>query len=563
VEKKPKAGLIAVIGALALALFILHPILPDPAHVAIGHPMVDTWNHVWGFWQVGQSLAEGRSPLHTELMRWPDGGSLWFIDLFNAIWTLPVQWLAGPVAAYNVALLGNLTLAGVAAWALARRVSGSDAAAILAGVSYEAMPHLLGQLYDGISESVSVGWLPLALLAMLRFRERPDVRRGAAAGMALAICALSNWYYGLFAGLAACALVVDALRPGWRRAAVRRRLLVPVAAASAAIPALLAFRGTLSASDALVVRDPEFVGRTLVGHNMVDLFSFFHPGDFHSPDLSALFDEEMIVVVYLGWTLLAAAAFGLPRARAWAAGAVLSFTLALGAYLYLDGAYVTLPGRGWLPMPFLFLFEQLPLFSPISHAFRFVVLTQLCLGVMGACGVVALSRRLRVHEGWVAVALSVLFLGEVTLASPARFPLPTSAAAAPAVYGTIEGEGAILDLPVSVQVLARSRYNLYQLQHGRPVPYGLNDPTPPYLYANPLTRRVIALERSAVDSMAPAPPAFEIALGRAALRRDGFAAVVVHTSLYPPEQRQRVLVFLSVALGEGRQEGDRVVFELP
>ena len=555
--------LVAAAGALALALVLLHPVLTSPTAVAIGHPGVDTWNHVWGFWQVGQSLAEGRSPLHTALMRWPDGGSLWFIDLFNAIWTLPVQWVAGPVAAYNVALIGNLTLAGVAAWALARRVTGSAAAAALAGVTYEAMPHLLGQLYDGISESVSAGWLPLALLAMLRFRARPDARRGAVAGLSLAICALANWYYGLFAGLLACGLVADALLPGWRRAAVRRRLLYPVAAASAAIPALLAFRATLTAPDALVVRDPDFVGRTLVGHNMVDLLSFFHPGDFHSPDLAALFDEEMIVVVYLGWTLLAAAAVGLPRARAWAAGAVLSFTLALGAYLYLDGAYFTLPGRGWLPMPFLFLFEQLPLFSPISHAFRFVVLTQLCLGVMAAFGVIRIARRLGVSEGWIAAALSALFLAEVALASPARFPLPTSPPAAPAVYEAIDGEGAVLDLPVSIQVLARSRYNLYQLQHGRPIPYGLNDPTPPYLYANPLTRRVIALERSSVDSAPPAPPALSIALGRAALQRDGFSAVVVHTPFYPPEMRERVLIFLSIALGEGRQVGDRVVFELP
>ncbi len=557
-------GLAAASVAAALALLLLYPVLGDPGGLAIGHPMVDTWNHVWGFWQVGQALSGLESPLHTGLLRWPEGGSLWFIDAFNAAWTLPLQRAFGPIFAYNFALWANLVLAGWGAWLLARHVTGDRWAAAFTAASFEAMPHLLGQLYDGISETLSVGWLPLSLLAMLRFRARPSPGRGALAGLALATCALANWYYGLFAGLAALAFAADALLPGWRRAAVRRRLHWPAAVTlGLSLPALLAFRATLEADDALVVRDPDFVGRTLVGHNMVDLLSFFHPGDFHSPDLLARFDEQMIVVVYLGWTLLSLAALGLRReaaARPWAAGALLSFTLSLGAYLYLDGAYLSLPGVGWLPMPFLFLFEQIPLFSPISHAFRFTVVTQLCLGVMAAAAIAGLARRRGIASARLAAPLSALFLAESLLASPARFPLPAARAEAPAAYASIAGAGAVLDLPVSIQVLARSRYNLYQIEHGRPIPYGLNDPTPPYLYQNPLTRRVIALERSSVDSAAPALPPLELASAREALARDGLAAVVVHGPLYPPAMRERVLELLSASLGPGELLGDRVVF---
>lgn len=110
------------------------------------------------------------------------GRSLWFIDAFNAVLTLPVQWLGGPVLAYNTAIFLNLVLAGLGAWALAREVTGSRAGALVAGVAYASAPHLLGQLYNGISETLAVGWLPLAVLVLRRLFAAPTVGRGLAAG---------------------------------------------------------------------------------------------------------------------------------------------------------------------------------------------------------------------------------------------------------------------------------------------------------------------------------------------------------------------------------------------
>jgi hypothetical protein len=63
-----------------------------------------------------------RDPLRTALMAFPEGGRLFFIDTFGALLTLPVQWAAGTVAAYNAAVFGAFVAAGVAAWAFARHV---------------------------------------------------------------------------------------------------------------------------------------------------------------------------------------------------------------------------------------------------------------------------------------------------------------------------------------------------------------------------------------------------------------------------------------------------------
>ncbi|MEC8423232.1 MAG: hypothetical protein VX000_05605, partial [Myxococcota bacterium] len=99
---------IAVLAAVGLALLMAAPVLPDPTTRALGHAGNDVWNHVWGFWFVFESLAAGELPVRSELLAWPHGGSLWFIDAFNAVLTAPIQAIAGPVAAYNASVVGNL-----------------------------------------------------------------------------------------------------------------------------------------------------------------------------------------------------------------------------------------------------------------------------------------------------------------------------------------------------------------------------------------------------------------------------------------------------------------------
>ena len=91
--------------ALALALLLTWPAVLDLRGSMLGHPGNDTWNHAWGFWWVADSLSQGQVPLHTDLLDHPKGGALFFIDSFNAVWTWPIQVLAGVPAALNLAVI--------------------------------------------------------------------------------------------------------------------------------------------------------------------------------------------------------------------------------------------------------------------------------------------------------------------------------------------------------------------------------------------------------------------------------------------------------------------------
>lgn len=559
----PRSSTLAVawLGYALVAAWFVWPVLADPTHLALGHPANDVGNHIWGYAWVGAELSHGRLPDHTTLLAWPAGGSLWFIDAFNVLLTLPVNLAWGPVAAYNVGIFFNFWLAGVGAGALGERVSGSRLGGVVAGLAFLTTPQLLGQAYNGISETLAVGWLPLALVALDRLVERPTAGRGAAAGLAMAVATLFNWYYGLFGVIFALAFAARGALAARRGTGPRLRAFVgPAALAAVTFAALVAapfhtFATTMSAEDALVTRDEAFVWKTLVLHNMTDLEALLHPGRFYSPDLHAVFGEDLIVVVYLGYALLVPAAVALVGragpARFWAALAGLFLLFSLGPFLYAGGDYVRVAG-GWLPLPFLALFKWLPMFSRISHAYRFVVGVSLALSVLAA-----LSVRVARQRAWdvplYVGAVLVLRLVETTAFSSAVFPLPTTEVSPPAALARLD-DGAVLDLPVGVPILARSRFLLEQLVHRRPVPYGLNEPTPKLLVHNHYTRYLLELERSTVALLPERRPFLDLELGRAALVDAGLRWIVVHRADYPPTQRRKVEAFLdqtATAVHEG------------
>ncbi|MFN7145775.1 MAG: hypothetical protein ACK4YP_18515, partial [Myxococcota bacterium] len=208
----------------------------------------------------------------------------------------------------------------------------------------------------------------------------------------------------------------------------------------------------------------------------------------------------------------------------------------------------------------LALFDAFPLFSRISHAYRFVVGASLALSVMLAWTVRALGER-GFSPVLGAAWLGALRLVEALWLSPAPFPLPTSEARVPAAYAQLDG-GAVLDLPVSVPVLARSKYGLYQLVHRGPVPYGLNDPSPVYLYLNRYTRYLIELERSTVAYLPPTLPVLDLAVAQADLVSRGLRWIVVHRDAYPAEQYPKVVQLLDLTATATWDDGETRVYRL-
>lgn len=555
--------LAALLASLVLATAVTWPMVLHPTERVLGHPGNDNWNHVWGYWWVGQELSAGRFPAHTDLLAWPDGGTLYFIDTVQAVLSWPVQLVFGAAAAYNLVILAGFAVSAFGAWLLAWRVSGDSRAAGVAMVLYGAAPHLLGQAYNGISETVCAGWLPLTLWGLVRVIDRPVWPRALALGVFAALCALTSWYYGLMAAMGGTVLLV------WQAAvqpyATRWRSLIPMLLLAGGVagvlvsPLLLSFRASLDAADALVTRDPEFVRRSLMDHNITDVVAFFRPGQTPSPDLFTLYGEQLVIIITIGWTgLLLAGVAWLATRRVrelapWAWMGLAFFLFSLGPYLNVGGEYVQL-GGGKVPLPFLALFEALPLFDRISHPFRFVVGVSLAVAVTAAVGLRhAWRRSQRPLQAGLVAAIVLVFTAEVALGSPASLPVPTASAHIPSVYTTMAADpvaGAVLDLPMTAPNLERAVYSWYQTAHGRPAPWGLNDPMPRSLLRNRLTATLIRIEATRSRSLAPTLPSLDLVVGARQLIRSGYRYVVLHEALYPRDKRTMVEAVLTGVYGE-------------
>jgi hypothetical protein len=552
----------------ALATLLCASALPDPFHRALGAPENDIWNHLWGYQWVYESLLSGKLPLHTTLLNWPSGGTLWFIDSFNALLTLPIQAAFGVVAAYNAGIWLNLFFCGAASYFLALQAGGEKNGAIVAGIAYMSTPQLLGQIYNGISETVSAGWLPFSILVLLKAFADPTRRHSITAGLVLGITALANWYYGLFAGLCFGGMLISATLSRKRKRSFRTAAIALLTGSITFLVTIAGpyylFSSSMSAPDALVTRDLGFVWMTLVMHNMTDLVSFFRPGKVYSPDLKSAFDEDLIVVVYVRISLLIGGGIALfskdqRKAEPWLGMAAAFFLLALGPFLYVGGKYISVQG-GWVPLPFLALFQWFPAFSRISHAYRFVVGVSLGFSIAMALSV-AQSTRLGLQRGLVAAVLGALLVGECLFFSQAVWPIPVSEVRIPAVYKKLTG-GAVLDLPVVRPVLARAEVLAYQLVHRQPIPFGLNDPIPKALYQNHFTRFLVEVERQTVTYLPAQIPVFDLAVGAAALSQQGLRWIVVHRKAYTEQQKFQVIRFLDMTLKLFADDGEVRVYQL-
>jgi len=96
--------------------------------------------------------------------------------------------------------------------------------------------------------------------------------------------------------------------------------------------------------------------------------------------------------------------------------------------------------------------------------------------------------------------------------------------------------------------------------HGRPVPWGLNEPMPRGLLRNRLTATLIRLEATRARSLPPRLPELDLVLGARALELGGYRYVVLHEDLIPAFKRAQIEAVLRGVFGEpARHDEDRLL----
>ncbi len=450
------------VGHLALAVLATWPLVRSPLERLLGDPNVDVWNHAWGPWWWAASLSEGQLPWHTELLRWPEGGTLWFIDPLLAGVGAPLVPLLGAAGAYNAALLLDVAFTSWAARRLALALGCRPGPAWVASVAAVSSAWLACELHNGISEATHLGFVALALTWAHEATLTPSLKSWARAGLGVGLATAASPYLGLGTGIALLVRGLPQVRFAWAGGLV---------AALTASPVLAAMKGQLHAVDAIVKHPPE-MNAQLALHNAVDPRTFVQPFGFRSVDLSLEgFEHSM----YLGLFALGLALYS--RRWAWWPSIVACLVFALGPYLYLGGSLVRF-SEGHLRLPW-WLIQSLAPGLAVTHPLRLAVPALMLVCGLAGSGAWRLLRvvpeRLR-RPALVGLLLLVGLDGLVLSGAP--WPHQTADGRVPEVYEAIgRGAGqpvgeAVLDLPTDAgHTMATSRYLFWQTGHWRPIPY--------------------------------------------------------------------------------------------
>lgn len=373
-----------------------------------------------------------------------------------------------PLAAHNTAVLASFVLAVVGTYALARYLTTSKVGAASAGIAFAFCPYVMSHTAH-IQLMVTAG-LPLTLLALHRFVDRPTMARAATMGAVIAAQGLSCAYYGILAGLLAGAGIIFF--------AVSRRLLRDKRywlGAGAATLVSVAIVAPFFVPHLMAQRASGFA-RTL---NDARIFS----ADWRSYLASGSWAHRWMLPLLGRWKeplnpgfLVAACAI----AGVWAGsrsgreGRLRDITIFYILVTVLACWISFGPGGGLYTV----LYSTIPVFSFVRAPSRFGIAVSLGLAVLMAIAIDALSRRGR---GW-RIGLSVvpiLVAAELAVAPLPLDRMPT----VPAVYRFLAWlpRGAVAEFPFygGRQVEFNAVYMVFSTYHWQPLVNGYSDNYPP------------------------------------------------------------------------------------
>ncbi len=176
-----------------LTLIVLHPLVWHIDQLPAGG---DAYEYTWKMWWIHRALFKtGESPWFAPHLYYPFGYNLCYgeISPINTVLTAPITHFFGEVVTYNLVVLTSTALSGFAMFLLAREVTGSARAGLLAGILFGLAPYRRVHLVH--LNLIVTQWLPFYLFFLERFLRTGRRRHALAAGISFGLGSLASWYY--------------------------------------------------------------------------------------------------------------------------------------------------------------------------------------------------------------------------------------------------------------------------------------------------------------------------------------------------------------------------------
>ncbi len=487
-----RAALFALFFYLAIAIAFTWPLVLHLSDRVMLTESGDVWQHIWNNWWIRFSWLDLHTlPYTTPMLFHPTGANLYFhaLDPLDGYLSVGLQLLFGLVAAFNLNIIFQLTIAGWGAYLLARYLTGNQAAGLVAGLIYACSPLESRLLNLGQLELTAIEWLPLFVLCFIKTlnREARPWRWRSLSVLFLLLLSFSTWYYLLYAIIFSLLFTLYKLgqeRGEWREKWPRTVLLAGGVMAVYGILILPVLLPTLREAGSGGTQQKIFT----VIYNSATVRGLFTTGP---SALWGVFGSGPNLEYrgnFLGYITLALAGLGLiTRFRAgwfWGLVALLFLVLALGPVLHFsfDPDWTPQTAESGPPMPGKLLY-YLPFGNIARVPLRYSLVTMLALGILAAYGLDWFARRQakrgRLALAGVGLAGLLVFLeffpGGRTLAETGVHPF----------YTQLRNEGqwndfAVLETPDRGNASIVSRAMYFQTVHQHPMVGGYLSRKPDY-----------------------------------------------------------------------------------
>jgi hypothetical protein len=395
-----------------------------------GGPLLNAWALAW----VARTLPTDPAHLFDANIFHPEPNTLAFSEplILPAVLVAPVWWATGnAVLCHNLTLLSGYVLSGLAVYALVRRLTRNRRAALVASLAFGLSP-VRADLVPRVQLQLTY-FMPLALLALERWRAVPSPGRASLVGVLAGLQALTCVYYGVYFGLMLAVIAGVSVAVPLARGRLGGRAL-----GTGAVAAVLAFAVVVAVLVPRYLQAHRQVGERPLGEIAR---SGAQPSDYlRAHPLNALHGDPAHPGLgehrlFAGYTASALAAVGLfgPGSVPYVAGTVFAFDAS----------------RGFDGLTYAWLYDLVPALRGLRVPARFGVLVALGVSVLAGCG----AARILVHASprvgllLTGCALTAIVMESWNLPRPLS-PVPTAPTGA---YAWLAGQppSVVLEFPIA------------------------------------------------------------------------------------------------------------------
>ena len=203
--RSPPNRLVRTLGVVGLfaALSVAHTWPLGRAPSTDMHLGPDPTTGMWAMTEISRQMARDPAHLMDGNVFYPFPGTIAILDhqFASALLAVPLV-VAGVngVLTYNVVILAIFLLNGVFTFLLVRRLTDSEPAGLVAGCAFAFSSYHAYHLPQ--THVLATQWLPLALLALHGYLERPTWRRWTAFTVTALLVALTSWQIGVLGAVA-------------------------------------------------------------------------------------------------------------------------------------------------------------------------------------------------------------------------------------------------------------------------------------------------------------------------------------------------------------------------